>query len=42
MLKQRGSIFSTVFKYTTKSYLLKSGYPLEAKVSKLSFKICAF
>lgn len=32
MLKQRGSLFSTVFKYTTKPYLVKLGYPLEGKV----------
>lgn len=39
MLKQRGSLFSIVFKYTTKSYLLKLGYPFEAKFSKIAFQI---
>lgn len=38
VLEQRGSLFSTVFKYIIKPYLLQLGYFLEAKVSKTAFK----
>lgn len=40
VLKKRDSLFSKVFKYTTKPYLLKLGYSLEVKLSKIALQIC--